>query len=265
MKSVIVNAGPGAWGFHPLASALADVMGVPVTDTPADWNYVLGWPESLVDFPAASFVPREAIVLAADKRLMARAFERGGVPTPKTTLVDTVDGARRFVSAPGRYCLKYPTGVGAHGHRMLTEDTLATLPPSWPRPLVVQAFIESARPEVFRIYAVGGELLGFNVRRFPEDAIGGPWVSHARGGRYECAGPAPEEARVAARAALSATGLLTSFGCADLMRDAEGRWLVLEVGTDGVFNHVDRDVGDDALLTALHARIAEAFLAGPPG
>ncbi|MCA9575788.1 MAG: ATP-grasp domain-containing protein [Sandaracinaceae bacterium] len=263
MKSVIVNAGPGAWGFEPLANALAAATGVPISETPAEWNYVLGWPESMAGFPSGSFVPQQAITLAADKRLLARAFERGAVPSPETTLVDSAEEARRFLGATDRYCLKYPTGVGAHGHRMLTEDALAALPSSWPRPLVVQAFIESVRPEVFRIYAVGGELLGFNVRRFPDDTLGGPWVSHARGGRYESAGEAPEEARVAARAALSATGLLSSFGCADLMRDAQGRWLVLEVGTDGVFNHVDRDVDDDAFLATLHARIAEVFLAGP--
>lgn len=260
MERVIVNAGPGAWGFEPLARALSAAMGVPVSPTPRDRNYVLGWPEDLADFPTGSFVPRRSIELAADKRLLAQAFALGGVPTPATALVDSVAEARNFLGPGPRYCLKYPTGVGAHGHRMLTEQNLAELPTAWPYPLVVQAFVESERPEVFRIYAVDGALLGFNVRRFPGDVDGGPWVSHARGGRYEPAGTAPAAALEAARSALSATGLLGSFGCADLMRDLDGRWLVLEVGTDGVFNHVDRDIADDAFLSDLHARIAAAFL-----
>ena len=50
----------------------------------------------------------------------------------------------------------------------------------------------------------------------------------------------PAEAERQARRALAATGLLASFGCVDLLPTPAGRWLVLEVGTDGLFNHVIR-------------------------
>src|SRR5262249_55494372 len=83
--------------------------------------------------------------------------------------------------------------------------------------------------------------------------------AHARGARYEPAGEAPPAASAAARAGLDAVGLLESFGCADLLRLATGEWVVLEVGTDGGFNHVDRDLGLPGLEQELQRRVAEAF------
>ena len=56
-----------------------------------------------------------------------------------------------------------------------------------------------------------------------------------------------------------AAQLWDSFGCVDLLHKPTGEWVVLEVGTDGLFNHVDRDVGDAELQGELHRRIAAAF------
>ncbi|MFO0863250.1 MAG: hypothetical protein U0744_01075 [Gemmataceae bacterium] len=141
------------------------------------------------------------------------------------------------------------------------------LPKNWPFPLVVQEFIRLNDPQVFRIYAAGGSLFGWNVRRFPSGAKRSPWVAHARGARYEFPPSAPAEAETAARSALEATGLLDSFGCADLLCSAEGEWLVLEVGTDGMFNHVDRALENSAREREILEKIAGAFwngVEGPP-
>ena len=135
------------------------------------------------------------------------------------------------------------------------------LPKGWPLPLVVQEFIRLDRPEVYRTYAAGGEVFGWVVRRFADGVTPSPWVAHARGARYEAAGEAPGAALAAARSAFQATGLLESFGCADLLRRPSGEWVVLEVGTDGMFNHVDRDLGLPDLERELQRRVAEAFWA----
>jgi hypothetical protein len=87
------------------------------------------------------------------------------------------------------------------------------------------------------------------------------WVAHARGARYEPAGTPPAEALSAAQAALSAVGLLKSFGCADLLRRPSGEWVVLEVGTDGLVNHVDRELSDPVLEREILERTARAFWA----
>jgi hypothetical protein len=126
---------------------------------------------------------------------------------------------------------------------------------------VVQEFLRLETPEVYRLYGIGGETFGWNVRRFPAEVKPSPWVAHARGARYADAGPAPVEAEQQARSALAAAGLLASFGCVDLLRTEQGRWVVLEVGTDGMFNHVDRDLGLPALEEEIDRRLAEAFWA----
>lgn len=255
----ILNGGGGAWAFAGLADGLGRDLWLDVSEEPREFNYLLFADE--IDSIASQgvFIPRGSIRLAADKRLLAEAFAAGGVPTPETRLVGSLEGAERVLAEdPGReWCLKFPTGCGAAGHRRLIPGM--SLPRGWPLPLVVQEFIRLDRPEVYRTYAAGGRLFGWVARRFPGGVEPSPWVAHARGARYEEAGEAPALAIAAARKALEAAGLMGSFGCADLLRRPSGGWVVLEVGTDGVFNHVDRDLGLPGLELEIRGRVAEAF------
>jgi hypothetical protein len=255
----ILNGGGGAWAFADLAVQLSQALWLEVSRVPREFNYLLLVDDVDQATSGELFIPYRAMQLAADKRLLAEKFTAAGVPTPKTRLVGSLAEAERVLAREsGReWCLKYPTGCGASGHRRLAPGIM--LPKSWPLPLVVQEFIRLERPEVYRIYAAGGELFGWVVRRFPHGVAPSPWVAHARGARYAVAGEAPGTAVAAARAALAATGLLESFGCADLLCRPTGEWVVLEVGTDGMFNHVDRDLGLPALEQELHRRVAEAF------
>ncbi|WP_193376999.1 ATP-grasp domain-containing protein [Frigoriglobus tundricola] len=257
----ILNGGGGAWAFGGLAAQLGRSLWLDVSEVPREFNYLL-----LADGldPAACgelFIPYRAVQLAADKRLLAAAFAAAGVPTPETRLVGSLAEAERVPAEdPGReWCLKFPTGCGASGHRRLVPGMV--LPKSWPLPLVVQEFVRLDRPEVYRTYVAGGQSFGWVVRRFPDGVAPSPWVAHARGARYEAVGAAPGPAVAAARAALAAAGLLESFGCADLLRRRTGEWVVLEVGTDGLFNHVDRELGLPGLEHEVQWRVAEAFWA----
>jgi glutathione synthase/RimK-type ligase-like ATP-grasp enzyme len=128
-----------------------------------------------------SFIDSEAVRTAGDKRLLAEVFARAGVPTPETRLVGSLDEARRFAAerADREWCLKYPIGCGAAGHRLLAET--ARLPADWPLPLIVQEFIRMPRPEVYRLYAAGGQVFGLVARRFPPQATPSPWDAHAPG------------------------------------------------------------------------------------
>jgi hypothetical protein len=254
----VLCGGDGAWAFEPLARSLAATLWVEVTYTPQRFSYLLF--TDAVPLPAgcASFIPFDSITLAADKRLLAEVFTRTSVPIPETHLFDTWEAVQRFRAArpEAEWCLKFPTACGASGHRLLTDDP----PPKWwPAPFVVQQFIRLEHPEVYRTYAAGGESFGWVVRRFPAGAKTSPWVAHARGAVYERAGEPPPAATAVARAALAATGLLNTFGCVDLLQRPTGEWVALEVGTDGLVNHVDRALGDPELETELAQRIAEAF------
>jgi glutathione synthase/RimK-type ligase-like ATP-grasp enzyme len=255
----ILNGGSGAWAFAPLADQLSGALGVPVSAEPRRLNYLLHLDALETDFRPGTFIPLAAIRLAADKRLLAEAFQRHGVPTPRTFLLETFPEVIRHVGAhPGiEWCLKFPTGCGASGHRLVVPDS--SEPANWPRPFILQEFIRLERPEVYRVYGAGGELFGWVARRFLAGKKPSPWVAHARGARYERAGEAPEEALAEAGAALRAVGLDESFGCVDLVVRPSGEWLVLEVGTDGVFNYVDRELNDGELEAEVLARIARAF------
>ncbi len=254
----ILNGGGGAWAFAPLARQLSDALWLDISETPREYNYLL-LTDSDPSHCGELFIPFEAMRIASDKRLLAKVFAARGVPTPVTYLVDSLADAEHFLRAypEKQWCLKYPTGCGAAGHRMLVSGM--TLPRNWPFPLVVQEFIRLDRPEVYRLYGANGSLFGWIARRFPAGTKPSPWVAHVRGARYELAGDPPAQAIAAVRAALEATGLLASFGCVDLLRQGNGDWVVLEVGTDGMFNHVDRDLDNTQLELEIQQHIAESF------
>lgn len=258
---MILNSSPGAWAFEEHANRLSSVLGVEVRDCAqsTDLVYLLAWDHPTPPVCAGLFIPFEAIQVAGDKRLQAERFTMAGVETPRTLLLETEADVERAIEAEPslRWVLKYPTGCGASGHRLLTKGV--PLPAEWPRPFVVQEFIELEAPEVYRLYCAGGELFGWNARRFPSGTRPSPWVAHARGARYVAVGEPPLEAERQAREALAATGLLKSFGCADLLHAPDGRWLVLEVGTDGVNNHVDRHLDLPHLEAEINERLAAAF------
>src|SRR5688572_30310667 len=115
----VLNHGAAAWAFEALAAQLAIALGVDVSSAPRDYNYLLGTDPSAFPPAGASFIPAAAIQLAADKRALASAFAAARVPTPETHLFDQQAAAREFVQASTsrEWCLKYPIGTGAVGHR----------------------------------------------------------------------------------------------------------------------------------------------------
>ncbi len=258
MRAVILNAGSGAWVFEPFAHHLTTVLRLEISSYPNDYNYVLGW-EREEPPRGTSFIPYESILLASDKRRLAAVFAEHQVTTPCTYLLESELEVNRVIETETQcqWVLKWPTGCGATGHRLQTSG--APIPHDWPRPYVLQEFIRTEVPEVYRLYCVAGETFGWNVRRFPPGARTSAFVAHAQGAYYEEAGEVPPEAEIQARRALAGTNLLDSFGCADLMRDQAGHWLVLEVNTDGVFSHVDRDINLGGIAEEIDRRLAQAF------
>ncbi len=257
MRKVILNAGNEAWIFEEHATRLATALGIEISSTPGDYNYLLGWEGPV---PAGrSFIPLDAIHLASDKRHLAEVFAKHQVATPTTYLLETEAQVKQLIAKESgkQWVLKWPTGCGASGHRL--QDLYTPIPADWPRPYVLQEFIRLNIPEVYRLYCVAGETFGWNARRFPKGTTQSPFVAHAQGARYEEEAVVPPEAEYQARQALAATNLLDSFGCADLMRDSNGNWLVLEVNTDGIYNHVDRDISIGNIAGEIDQRIARAF------
>lgn len=255
----VLNGGNGAWAFETLATQLSSAIGIGMSATPGKFNYLLHMEGIDFGTDVVSFIPLESVKIASDKRLLADTFRKHGVPTPETHLFENFEEAARFVASQNsrEWCLKFPTSCGANGHRFITQET--QLPDNWPTPLIVQEFIRMENPEVYRTYCAGGELFGWVARRFPEGKTPSPWVAHARGARYVRLEGPPTSAMETAEAALRAAGLWDSFGCVDLLRTPDGRWVALEVGTDGIANHVDRELDNPELEAEIQQRIADAF------
>lgn len=234
-------------------------LAIAVSEQPHRFNYLLHVEDSRLLENCSSFVPIDSIQLASDKRLLAHVFLESKVPTLQTILLERFDEVQNLIRAnrTKKCCLKNPTSCGANGRRRLSisDDAL----PNWPTPYVVQEFIELKEPEVYRTYCAGGEMFGWVARRLPVSGKPSPWVAHARGAKYVKLNTAPKKALKAAKSALVATGLWNSFGCVDLLCKPTEEWVVLEVGTDGLFNHVDRDIGDSIFERHIEEQIAADF------
>src|SRR5580658_8771142 len=166
-KCCVLNSGAGSWAFEPLANQLSAALGIDVSDGPRRFNYLLHIENPELVRTCRSFISLEAIHLAADKRLLAKTFNKNHVPTPQTVLIKDFSDVKNFLhtNTDRKWCLKYPTSSGAHGHRLVLETDKE--PANWPKPFVVQELIELVEPEVYRTYCAGGELFGWVVRRFP--------------------------------------------------------------------------------------------------
>lgn len=257
MKIGILNNQTGGWAFSAIATMLSNALGIDIVEEPVDYNYVLSW-EPIKEITGKTFIPLNSILVAADKRKIAKLFNSYHVPSPKTVLCETLNQVKNILEDnSSEWVLKYPTGCGANGHRMIKN--LNDIPNNWLKPYIIQQFIRLEEPQVFRFYCVDADLFGFNVRKFPPGIKKSPWVAHACGAKYQFGEKPPTKAIVAAQAALQATKLWTSFGCVDLIKDDLDNWYVLEVGTDGIFTYVDRDFDNPDLLDEMNMRIAKAF------
>lgn len=258
IKAAILNTGISAWIFEQHAQRLARLMNIKVSDRPCEYNYLLGWDASQPP-TGKSFIPFEAICIASDKRRLAEVFTTHQVAIPRTYLLESEDEVNRLLQKENnrQWVLKWPTGCGGSGHRL--QELNMPIPQNWTRPYILQEFIALEVPEVYRLYCVAGETFGWNARRFPSHNKTSLFVAHAQGARYEAENNVPPEAEFQARQALTCTNLLNSFGCADLMKDKNGNWLVLEVNTDGIFNFVDRDIDIGNIASEIDSRLAKAF------
>ena len=267
MAAVILNQSDSKWAFENLAQMLSRSLWLDVSEHASDLNYILCTDTELIDSNLNSFIPLNSIKIASDKTEIEKRFQSYGVTRPATFILQSSQAVESFLKTHdrNRWILKYPTGCGGIHHRII--QSASEIPKKWPQPFLIQEFIESIQPAVYRFYCVDSNLFGFNARKFSDPEISTPWVSHANGAKYNYEETPNQAATEIAKAALLATGLYYSFGVVDLVKNISGNWYALEVGTDGIYNHVDRELENDALLDELNERLAIAFwkrLGTPP-
>jgi glutathione synthase/RimK-type ligase-like ATP-grasp enzyme len=259
MIPVILNQSEGKWAFESLAQMLSQALWIDIKEEIGDFNYLLGAEDKLDIDKIDNFIPIPSIKIASDKREIEKVFNNFKVQRPKTFILDTLGDVETVLKEYNQssWILKYPKGCGGMHHKLIESST--QIPKGWESPFLLQEFIESDIPEVYRFYCVDTELFGFNVRRFDENANQTPWVAHANGAKYIYGERADSKVTEVAKEALIATNLYQSFGVVDLIQDRSENWYVLEVGTDGIYNYVDRDIENDDLLHEINERIAKAF------
>ena len=240
------------WAFGNLAEKLSYYLRCPISADACSHCYLLSEPEK----PADSYIPRASIDIASDKVRMEFHFSQFNVPRPETLLLSDAAQVDNTLQNGREYLLKFPTSCGANGHYLAKSPF--TPKRGWPKPYLLQEFIRAEKPKVYRVYFVSGIAIGSNVRKFDGDTDK-ILVAHAQGARYAFDEDVPPDGVTAARNAIVSTGLDKSFGVVDLIRDREGRWLVLEIGTDGIYNIVDRDYSNDRFDSLLHTAISISF------
>jgi len=252
MEKYIYLKDSDEWAFGHLAEKLSRYLQCPITNTPVGKCYVLSEPEIPID----SYIPLNCINISSDKRLMESCFSNYNVARPATYILENEDEISKVLASGDEYLLKYPTSCGANGHYMVSLPFKSKK--GWPKPYLLQKFIRVRAPKVYRLYCVSGLAVGSNVRKFDGDTDK-ILVAHAQGAKYSFDESVDALGIKMGLQAINSVGLGKSFGVVDLVKDIHGNWLVLEIGTDGIYNIVDRDYSNEQFDALLHSKIAESF------
>jgi [lysine-biosynthesis-protein LysW]---L-2-aminoadipate ligase len=185
-----------------------------------------------------------AIGVCGDKWQTSQALAAAGLPAPRTALALTPEAALAALAQVGYPALIKPL-VGSWGRlivtlrdeRMAEEvlDYVRALPGPQSHLVYVQELIAKPGRDI-RAIVVGGELLGAVYR-----VADGTRTNVARGARTQ---PCPESAEVTKLAVAAAAATGADIAAVDLIEDAGGRLLLLEVNHRVEFSGFQEAAGD---------------------
>jgi ribosomal protein S6--L-glutamate ligase len=183
----------------------------------------------------------DALLAAVDKFRSSLLFERAGLPTPATVIVQRAEEAERTLARWGRAIMKPLYGSLGQGIRLLergqvSRAELRDLCGRY-RALYLQRHVANLERDV-RAFVVGDRVIAAIYRYLPE---GGIVTNLHRGGRAEPASLPKAMAAIAVRAA-RAVGL--EYTGVDLLEGDEGP-LVIEVNGTPRWEGIQRVTGKD--------------------
>ncbi|MFE5730296.1 MULTISPECIES: lysine biosynthesis protein LysX [unclassified Streptomyces] len=205
-----------------------------------------------------------AIDLCGDKYRTSVALRDAGLPTPRTALALTPEAAVDALEAIGYPAVVKPL-TGSWG-RLVSKlpdaetartvlEYIAALPSPTAHIVYVQELVRKPDRDI-RVIVVGDEVLGAVYRRSDE------WRTNvARGAETTPCEPTEEMVKLAVGAAQSVHADIAGV---DLVEDAEGRLLVLEVNHGVEFSGFQRAVGPerpvaDRIVDHLFVRAQSCF------
>lgn len=186
--------------------------------------------------------PPDAILRAANKFATTVALKRAGVPTPRTTITNSIASASSALERYGKAVSKPLFGYKGKGIILLTSEDPSPLGSiiSTTGIVYLQEFVQNPGRDI-RVFVVGDEVIGAIFRVAPT----GSWISNlARGGSAEPC-KVTDELECMALAASSAVG--TSYCGVDILESSEGLKVIEVNGTPsgkGLFSALGMDAGD---------------------
>jgi len=169
-----------------------------------------------------------AIERCTDKSMTSFLLAQAGVPTPETFATQSLAQARaiaRRECAKGRLVMKPLFGAQGWGLRLIDSEQDIPSPDEARGVFYLQRFVGPDRPpyEDMRLLVSRGEIVAAMGRRSSH------WITNVRQGARPIAFEPDSAARGMALAATRVMGAV--FAGVDLIRDADGRLMVLEVNS----------------------------------
>jgi len=172
--------------------------------------------------------PARAVEVCVDKAATSFALAQAGLPTPPTWTVQSHEAARKIVrreAARGPLVLKPLFGAQGFGLKLIAREE--DLPALWEvaGAYYLQRFVgrEGDGFADMRFFVSGGEVIAAMTRRSAH------WITNVKlGARPEWLDPTPAMTDKALRAA---TAVGAEFAGVDMIYDADGKPLILEVNS----------------------------------
>jgi RimK family alpha-L-glutamate ligase len=199
-----------------------------------------------------------AIERCVDKSTATFLFQKAGLPTPPTRVVETHARALAHVTADPRPFVVKPL-FGSQGNGILRTTGADGLPP--PETVgdvyYMQHYVRAADATEFedwRVFVSQGQILSSMVRR------GKTWITNVHQGALPVAHEPCEEMQHLALAAVAAIG--ADYAGVDLIRDTAGQLMVLEINSNPAWKGL-QSVTQGDIAETLAADFLEAVLKAP--
>ncbi len=198
-----------------------------------------------------------AIERCVDKSTATFLFQKAGLPTPPTRVVEQRTRAEAHLAADPRPFVLKPL-FGSQGNGVRRADGPAELPAEDEVGSVyyMQHYLRAADATQFedwRVFVSQGRLLSAMVRR------GKTWITNVHQGAKPIAHEPCMEMQALALGAVAAIG--ADYAGVDLIRDASGKLMVLEINSNpawkGLQSVTDADIAD-TLATDFLSALAKA-------
>jgi RimK family alpha-L-glutamate ligase len=204
-----------------------------------------------------------SIERCVDKSMTSFMLHKAGIPTPPTWSIESIEGARRVVrteASVGRPLVLKPL-FGSQGRGLRLVERCEDLPAAEDIGGIyyLQHFVRNRAPgwRDWRVFVIGDRAVAAMIRH------GKHWRTNAsQGAHCEAAPPA---GAIAALAVEATAAVDANYAGVDIIEDADGRHLVLEVNSMPAWSALQRVTATDiaaALAASLFDRLRPVVALG---